>query len=208
MSRPLQSAGRTPNLPTSLTIAVFAAKPWTASRCAPWTASTRARTCSSSILTNASTVAFANRNAPSMPSRLIANPGLRNGCRSMRNTQESGQILRSKKRPRRTLRSGRGSRINSNTSRQIPARVIDSAYDNLPASTPKRRARHQHRNAHFVAAVFVAEDIDQVALFQQDADEDIGRGHCREQQVPDGHGRGYLKRDDKAQIPERIRPFQ
>jgi len=32
-------------------------------------------------LTNASTVAFANRNAPSMPSRLIANPGLRNGCR-------------------------------------------------------------------------------------------------------------------------------
>ena len=30
---------------------------------------------------NASTVAFANRNAPWMPSRLIANPGLRNGCR-------------------------------------------------------------------------------------------------------------------------------
>src|SRR6266516_1979113 len=44
----------------------------------------------------------------------------------MRNTQESGQILRSKKRPRRTLRIGRGSRTNSNTSRQIPARVIDA----------------------------------------------------------------------------------
>src|SRR6266480_4519190 len=50
----------------------------------------------------------------------------------MRNTQESGQILRSKKRPRRTLRSGRGSRTNSNTSRQIPARVIDATYDTLP----------------------------------------------------------------------------
>src|SRR5262249_9986983 len=52
----------------------------------------------------------------------------------MRNTQESGQILRSKKRPRRTLRSGRGSRTNSNTSRQIPAPVIDAAYDTLPAA--------------------------------------------------------------------------
>src|SRR5499427_1845354 len=52
----------------------------------------------------------------------------------MRNTQESGQILRSKKRPRRTLRSGRGSRTNSDTSRQIPARVIDAAYDTLPAA--------------------------------------------------------------------------
>src|SRR6266851_648272 len=42
----------------------------------------------------------------------------------MRNTRKSGQILRSKKRPRPTLRSGRGSRTNSNTSHQIPARVI------------------------------------------------------------------------------------
>ena len=36
-----------------------------------------------------------------------------------------------KKAPRRTLRSGRGSRTNSNTSRQIPARVINAAYDTL-----------------------------------------------------------------------------
>src|ERR1700738_192901 len=48
----------------------------------------------------------------------------------MRNTRKSGQILRSKKRPRPTLRSGRGNRTKSNTSRQIPARVIeaDSAF--------------------------------------------------------------------------------
>src|SRR5258705_7558769 len=44
----------------------------------------------------------------------------------MRNTRKSGQISRSKKRPRPTLRSGRGSRTNSNTSHQIPARVIEA----------------------------------------------------------------------------------
>ena len=37
-----------------------------------------------------------------------------------------GQILGSKKRCRLTLKSGRGSRTNSNTSRQIPARVIEA----------------------------------------------------------------------------------
>src|SRR5438105_15272062 len=48
-----------------------------------------------------------------------------------------------KKAPRRTPRSGRGSRTNSNTSRQIPARVIDAAYDTLPApaSAPKRASQ-------------------------------------------------------------------
>src|SRR4029450_9565180 len=44
----------------------------------------------------------------------------------MRNTRKSGQILRSKKRPHPTLRSGRGSRTNSNTSYQIQARVIET----------------------------------------------------------------------------------
>src|ERR1019366_7312152 len=44
----------------------------------------------------------------------------------MRNTRKSGQILWSKKRPRPTRRSGRGSRTNFNTSHQIPARVIEA----------------------------------------------------------------------------------
>src|SRR5260221_12524822 len=44
----------------------------------------------------------------------------------MRNTRKSGQVLRSKKRPRPTPRSGRGSRTISNTSHQIPARVIEA----------------------------------------------------------------------------------
>src|SRR6266700_2026160 len=42
------------------------------------------------------------------------------------NTRKSGQIIQSKKRPHPTRRSGRGSRTNSNTSRQIPARVIEA----------------------------------------------------------------------------------
>jgi NAD-dependent dihydropyrimidine dehydrogenase PreA subunit len=42
-------------------------------------------------------------------------------------TEPGLEKWRSKKRPRRTLRSGRGSRTNSNTSHQIPARVIEAA---------------------------------------------------------------------------------
>src|SRR6516225_8940189 len=51
----------------------------------------------------------------------------------MRNTRKSGQILWSKKRPRPTPRSGRGSRTNSNTSRQILVRVIEA--DSARAAT-------------------------------------------------------------------------
>jgi hypothetical protein len=43
----------------------------------------------------------------------------------MRNTRKSGQILRSKNHPRSTLRSGRGSQTNCNTSQQIQVRVIE-----------------------------------------------------------------------------------
>src|SRR5437868_14455735 len=44
----------------------------------------------------------------------------------MQNTRKSGQILRSKKRPRPTLRSGRETRTSSNTPHPIPARVIEA----------------------------------------------------------------------------------
>src|SRR5271166_5365771 len=49
----------------------------------------------------------------------------------MRNTRKSGQILRSKKRPRPTGRSGTERRTNSNTSHQIPARVIEAENANI-----------------------------------------------------------------------------
>src|ERR1700736_2207619 len=44
----------------------------------------------------------------------------------MQNTRKSGQILRSKKHPRPTGKSGRGSRTNSNTSQQIQAPLIEA----------------------------------------------------------------------------------
>src|SRR5205807_6879797 len=53
----------------------------------------------------------------------------------MPNMRKSGQRLRSKKRPRPTLRNGKGSRTNSNTSHQIPARVIE-AEDARAVSVP------------------------------------------------------------------------
>src|SRR6516225_7910585 len=68
----------------------------------------------------------------------------------MRSTQESGQILRSKKRPRRTLRSGRGSRTNSNTSRQRPARVIDAGY--LPVAPENLVRRHSRGEEEIIAS--------------------------------------------------------
>jgi ferredoxin len=53
-------------------------------------------------------------------------PGLEKWLSLNAEYAKSGQILWSKKRPRPTLRSRRGSRTNSNTSRQIPARVIET----------------------------------------------------------------------------------
>ena len=58
--------------------------------------------------------------------------------------------LRSKKRPRRTLRSGRGSRTNSNTSRQIPARVIDAGY--LPVAPENLVRRHSRGEEEIIAS--------------------------------------------------------
>src|ERR1700730_10034557 len=50
----------------------------------------------------------------------------------MRNTRKSGQILRSKKRPHPTGKSGREGRINSNTSYQFQARVIEATVPTPP----------------------------------------------------------------------------
>jgi hypothetical protein len=50
-------------------------------------------------------------------------------------------------------------------------------------SSPRQGAPgQQHRHASPVAAVFVAECVDQVAFFKENADEDVGGGHCGEQQ--------------------------
>src|SRR5205809_5158448 len=58
----------------------------------------------------------------------------------------------------------------------------------------------QHRYPLPVAAILVAEHVDEIALFQQDADEDVGGGHRREQQMSGAHERCRPERDDEAEI--------
>src|SRR5436190_16979648 len=53
-------------------------------------------------------------------------PGLEKWLSLNANTRKSGPTLQSKKRSRPTLRSGRGSRTNSDTFHQIPARATDA----------------------------------------------------------------------------------
>src|SRR6266508_5240863 len=59
---------------------------------------------------------------------------------------------------------------------------------------------HEHRHPLAIALVFVAEQIDQVTLFEEDSDEDVGRRYRREQEMPDRHGRRHPERDDEAEI--------
>src|SRR5580704_11023016 len=66
----------------------------------------------------------------------------------------------------------------------------------------------QHRHALLVAAVFVSEGLDQIAFFQENSDEDVGRGHRGEQQMPSAHGGSRPKRDDKAQIDRVSHEFE
>ena len=58
----------------------------------------------------------------------------------------------------------------------------------------------QHRDTLPVAAVFVAKHLDQIALFQEDADEDVGSGHRCEQQMSNRHRRRRPERDDEAEV--------
>ncbi len=61
------------------------------------------------------------------------------GAISMPNTQKSGPNIMVKKTPQPTLRNGRGSRTNSKTSHQIPARLIEA--DGARASAGPRSAQ-------------------------------------------------------------------
>jgi hypothetical protein len=78
------------------------------------------------ILANASIAAWASRNARSRRSSPTPRPWPTSGSSSTLTTRKLGRILRSNGLPRLTLRSGRASRTNSNTSRRIPARVIEA----------------------------------------------------------------------------------
>src|SRR5258708_12570205 len=66
----------------------------------------------------------------------------------------------------------------------------------LGRSAPGR----QHRHTISITAIIFAEEIDQISLFQEDANTDVGRGCSREQQMPDGHRGRHPEADDAAEI--------
>ena len=79
-----------------------------------WIASTKARTCSSSIPMNASTVASVCRNVRPRPSSWIRIRQLKlNGCRSTRPLRPPGRTLRTKRRHRQTPTHGTACPTNS-----------------------------------------------------------------------------------------------
>src|SRR5262245_38824208 len=65
-----------------------------------------------------------------------------------------------------------------------------------PSCSPRLAPGNKHRDALSILPVLVSEHSDQITLLQPDADEDVGRGHCGEQHVADGHDRGGPKRDE------------
>src|ERR1700724_2062407 len=95
----------------------------------------------------------------------------------MRNSRKSGQILRSKKRSRPTLRSGRGSRTNSNTSHQIPARVIEAEQrqrriDAGPEIGPPDPTGHSSDRDHGSSMAWLAEIATSLSQFSSSRDGD------------------------------------
>jgi len=72
----------------------------------------------------------------------------------------------------------------------------------LGRSAPGR----QHRHTISITAIIFAEEIDQISLFQEDANTDVGRGCSREQQMPDGHRGRHPEGDDEAEIGPGVEP--
>src|SRR5262245_40338571 len=60
--------------------------------------------------------------------------------------------------------------------------------------------RNEHPDLSAVALVLLAEQPDEVALLQEDADEEVRGRHRREQEMPDRHDRRCPERNDEAEI--------
>src|SRR6516165_6472849 len=60
--------------------------------------------------------------------------------------------------------------------------------------------RNEHPDLSAVALVLLAEQLDEVSLLQEDADEDVGGRHGREQQMSDRHDGGCPECDDETEI--------
>src|SRR6185369_1244756 len=120
-----------------------AASTWTASRSVRWTASTRARTCSSSIRTSASTAAFASRNAPRKQSFPTPRTVLRSGLSSIPTSRRNGPTSRARKTAPPTPTSTRAKRENTiNISAPSPAAATEPGHDPDGAGTFSTARRH------------------------------------------------------------------
>ena len=62
------------------------------------------------------------------------------------------------------------------------------------------RQRDQHRHLLAIATVLIAEQVDQIALLEPDADQDIAGGRDREQQMAGRHGRRRPEGEQEAEI--------
>src|SRR5262249_1616981 len=69
-----------------------------------------------------------------------------------------------------------------------------------PPSGQLAPGRNEHPDLSAVALVLLAEQLDEVALLQEDPDEDVRGRHGCEQEMPDRHHASRPERDDEAEI--------
>src|SRR6266700_7121207 len=81
----------------------------------------------------------------------------------------------------------------SRTMTSFPARL-----DGRPRAATEK-AWYQHRDASTILFVACAEMRDQISFLELDADEDISRGHDREQQMPGSHVRRRPEGEQETQ---------
>src|SRR6516165_6060897 len=61
-------------------------------------------------------------------------------------------------------------------------------------------ARHQHRHALPIPAVFLAEHRDQITFLKLDGNDNVSRRHGREEQMSSRHAWGRPERDDETKV--------
>src|SRR5271170_6963556 len=129
----------------------------------------------------------------------------------MPNTRKFGQTSRSKKRPRPTPRSGRGSRTNSNTSHQIPARVIEADSERAVSVPDPRSAQLIQPGAAAavitVPSIWFAEIVTSLSQFASLWGKQYDRSSCWQNLYPLSRGIPPLTREQAelfhAQAPDR-----
>ena len=77
----------------------------------------------------------------------------------------------------------------------------------LTGSALRAGQRDQHRHLLAIATVLIAEQVDQIALLEPDADQDIAGGPHGEQQMAQGHRRRRPEGEQEAEIDRMADPL-